>query len=465
LKFAATQPLSRNQPRGQPSATIYPCSKHIRTGRKADRYDSGLEAHSSNRPYPAVDGSHARPRHRASVRDRHSVTACGREHVRYDGRDRLIGIDENGSAVTTFQYDVLGRRISKRDENTHVETLYRYDGQNVIEEETGGVITTMLNGFGLDKRYSRSKPAIGDGGATGSSATLSNRGTYITDALGSTLALQDDSGNWQARYRYTPYGQTQAQAFNVNGTALPAGAAADAALPELNNPYQYTGRENDGNGLYYYRARYYNPTQGRFTQEDPLGFVDGPNPYAYVGGNPLQYSDPLGLWRWGDSLPQWMVDGAAGFGDGMTGGTTGLFREATGWGSASVNKCASTYRYSGWAGIAFGTWVPIGRAAYVYNVSRLPRSGLPVGDIVATRNALKAYFRGRPLSYLLPKLRPRYGYPTLAELLETKTIEQVIARSGGSSMPWSIVLIGGGSLKTLYSAFQATNAECDCGGQ
>jgi YD repeat-containing protein len=102
--------MSRNHPRGQPSATIYPCSKHIRTGRKADRYDSGLEAHNSNRPYPAVDGSHARPRYRASVRDRHSVTACEEEHVRYDSFGNITQ-QTNDATVETFSYDKLHRLI------------------------------------------------------------------------------------------------------------------------------------------------------------------------------------------------------------------------------------------------------------------------------------------------------------------------------------------------------------------
>jgi len=62
------------------------------------------------------------------------------------------------------------------------------------------------------------------------------------------------------------------------------------------NSFQYTGRENDGTGPYYYRARYYQPTLQRFISEDPLGFRGGDwNLYAYVRNNPVQYRDPLGL--------------------------------------------------------------------------------------------------------------------------------------------------------------------------
>lgn len=59
---------------------------------------------------------------------------------------------------------------------------------------------------------------------------------------------------------------------------------------------QYTGRENDGTGLYFYRARYYSPTLHRFVSEDPIGFLgEGSNVYAYVRNQPLIYRDPTGL--------------------------------------------------------------------------------------------------------------------------------------------------------------------------
>ncbi|MCQ8130829.1 RHS repeat-associated core domain-containing protein, partial [Methylomonas rivi] len=55
------------------------------------------------------------------------------------------------------------------------------------------------------------------------------------------------------------------------------------------------GREPDATGLIHYRARSYDPGLGRFAQRDPAGFADGINPYAYVGNNPVSFSDPLGL--------------------------------------------------------------------------------------------------------------------------------------------------------------------------
>jgi RHS repeat-associated protein len=101
--------------------------------------------------------------------------------------------------------------------------------------------------------------------------------SFVTDALGSTLALTDGSASTTASYSYGAYG-------NASKTGSD------------DTPFQYTGRENDGAAnLYYYRARYYNPTFGQFISADPIGLAGGLNAYAYVGGNPLSYVDPLGL--------------------------------------------------------------------------------------------------------------------------------------------------------------------------
>lgn len=71
------------------------------------------------------------------------------------------------------------------------------------------------------------------------------------------------------------------------------------------NPSQYTGRENEGNGLYFYRARYYSPVLHRFISEDPLGFGGGAaNFYVYVGDSPTSFTDPTGLSR-KDTLHWW----------------------------------------------------------------------------------------------------------------------------------------------------------------
>ena len=74
---------------------------------------------------------------------------------------------------------------------------------------------------------------------------------YHADSLGSTLALSNAAGTTAVNYTYEAFGKT-----TIAGS--------------LSNPFQFTGRENDSAGLYYYRARYYNPLVSRFISEDPL---------------------------------------------------------------------------------------------------------------------------------------------------------------------------------------------------
>jgi RHS repeat-associated protein len=66
--------------------------------------------------------------------------------------------------------------------------------------------------------------------------------------------------------------------------------------PTINRGFTYTSRERHArSGLYYYRARWYSPTLGRFLSQDPIGHLGGVNLYAYVGNNPVEYTDPFGL--------------------------------------------------------------------------------------------------------------------------------------------------------------------------
>jgi len=158
---------------------------------------------------------------------------------------------------STFSYDALGRRTSRNVSGT--ATNYLYDGQNPVTVNG----SLMLEGLGLDQYFARV-----------SSGTVTS---FVTDSLGSTLALTDAGASTTASYSYGAYGNA-------------------AKTGSDDTPFQYTGRENDGAAnLYYYRARYYNPTFGQFISADPLGLARGLNAYAYVLGNPIINVDPLGL--------------------------------------------------------------------------------------------------------------------------------------------------------------------------
>ncbi|WP_194714287.1 RHS repeat-associated core domain-containing protein [Noviherbaspirillum soli] len=139
-----------------------------------------------------------------------------------------------------------------------------YDGINPVQElGATGASASLLTGLGVDEYYRRTDAA--------------GPRDMVTDALGSVLGLADGAGQVRTTYRYEPYGAT-----TVQGEASA-------------NSFQYTGRENDGTGLYYYRARYYHPGLGRFVAEDPIGLAGGINAYTYVEGDPISFIDPLGL--------------------------------------------------------------------------------------------------------------------------------------------------------------------------
>jgi RHS repeat-associated protein len=158
----------------------------------------------------------------------------------------------------SLQYDAAGRRTRNAAGKS-----FLYDGENSTQELSGTTPIANIWTGGTDEFFQR----------TDSNGTV----VPITDALGSVIALADGSGNLTTQYSYDPFGST-----TVSGAA--SGKTS-----------QYTGRENEGNGLYFYRARYYSPLLGRFVNEDPMGFGAGVNFYAYALDSPTNLVDPFGL--------------------------------------------------------------------------------------------------------------------------------------------------------------------------
>ncbi|HLZ52533.1 MAG TPA: RHS repeat-associated core domain-containing protein [Candidatus Acidoferrum sp.] len=102
---------------------------------------------------------------------------------------------------------------------------------------------------------------------------------FQADGLGSITALSSGAGALAQTYAFDSFGKQ----------------TASSGL--LTNPFQYTARESDPEtGLYYYRARYYDPAVGRFVSNDPIGFGGmTSNFYVYVANDPQDSWDPLGL--------------------------------------------------------------------------------------------------------------------------------------------------------------------------
>lgn len=169
-----------------------------------------------------------------------ALTGDGTNTYTWDARGQLTGI--GGGTTASFAYDATGRRVGRTVGGTATALLNA--GDTVVQEQRNGApVAHRIPGAGIDQFASRTDA----GGAR----------TPLTDALGSVLALVDDAGVVQTEYTYGPFGATTA-----------SGQASE-------NASQFTGRDNDGTGLYYYRARYYSPTLQRFILEDPLGFAAG----------------------------------------------------------------------------------------------------------------------------------------------------------------------------------------------
>jgi len=199
--------------------------------------------------------------------------AQGVTQYSWDGRGRLSQAALPNDQLVNYSYDALGRLGGRTENGT--TTTYLYDGLNVIRDDVGTTSSVnYLNGPGIDRKLRQSSDSTG--------ALY-----FLQDHLGSTVGLTDASGSVVERSQYDPFGQSAGSSLTRFG---------------------YTGRERDAlTGLLHYRSRWYDPEQGRFLTEDPIGFDGGLNLYAYVRNNPISYIDPMGQ-SW-DTFVQGLIDG------------------------------------------------------------------------------------------------------------------------------------------------------------
>ena len=202
--------------------------------------------------------------------------------------------------IAEFEYDVMGRRVEKtiKDENQDIikTTTYTYAWQQIIEE----ISNTQT------KEYIYWNAWIDD---VIMMINDHQEFFYHKNHLWSIVAITDISANIVVEYSYDAFGKVSIVAWD-----------------ELfDNSRLFTGREFDiETWLYFFRARYYDPELGRFISRDPIGIEDDINLYAYVGNNPLMFTDPMGtekkaisqFWNtWASFAPQydiwWVLGGTA----------------------------------------------------------------------------------------------------------------------------------------------------------
>jgi RHS repeat-associated protein len=206
------------------------------------------------------------------------TNSSGTTNYTWDFDNFLASVTLPGTGGTvTFKYDPFGRRIQKAftQNGTTTTTNYVYDGDNMAEmtDQNGNLVAKYVQGSAVDEPLAES--------------TSGGTDYYEQDGLGSVTSLTSATGSIAQTYTYDSFGNTTNSSGNVT------------------NPFRYTGRDFDSEtSLYYYRARYYDPTAGRFINEDPMRFSAGTDFYLYVQNNAVNLVDPFGTCKKSPLSPQ-----------------------------------------------------------------------------------------------------------------------------------------------------------------
>ncbi|MCI1695608.1 RHS repeat-associated core domain-containing protein [Aneurinibacillus aneurinilyticus] len=251
----------------------------------------------SPNPLPVVDGSGTEKGGKSSVANATMTYTADNRLATYNGH--AVSYDADGNLISgplnntmqTYTYDARNRLIEAGD------TRYGYNSEDIRTSVTTAdsiTIRYVVNPHTLFSQVlmetnDQNKPQtwyVYGVDLIGREDEVGQYQTYHYDRRGSTVALTDENAQVTDTYTYGHYGE----ALEHQG--------------ETEQPFRYNGRDGvmtDANGLYYMRARYYNPEIKRFVNRDvvagAIDYAQTLNRYAYVNGNPISYVDPFGLER------------------------------------------------------------------------------------------------------------------------------------------------------------------------
>src|SRR5205823_1374294 len=222
-----------------------------------------------------------------------TVNGSTTTNFNYDNADQLLSTAVVGGSTTNFGYDAVGRRTSAGSTNLtwdQQDRLLTFGGSNTYTYDATGLRMSktvggqgesfawdVADGLPLLIKDGSVAYVSGPAGLPLEQVTGSTVYYYQQDQLGSTRAMTDASGSVVATYTFDAYGNITSQTGNVS------------------NPFLYSGQYRDAeSGLYYLRARYYDPTTGQFLSRDPM-LNRTWMPYSYAANDPANLTDSSGL--------------------------------------------------------------------------------------------------------------------------------------------------------------------------
>lgn len=222
--------------------------------------------------------------------DNGNLVSDGRRGFAYDAENQLTTVTVTNVWHSRFVYDGLGRRRLRMEAvwvngawATNQVVRYVYDGMCVLQERDGNNVPQVTYTRGLDLSGTL-EGAGGIGGLlalTRHASPLTDHFFYHADGNGNVTSLTDGKQQIAARYVYDPYG-------NLLGLH---GRMAEVNL------YRFSSKEfHASSALYYYGFRFYEPSLQRWHTRDPIGHRGGGNLHRFVGCDPVNRRDALGLW-------------------------------------------------------------------------------------------------------------------------------------------------------------------------